>query len=492
MHFTRTIPALLVPLFVGCVANTGPDAGDHPASESDDLTVCAKATVQGADVSEFQGNINWGAFHASGRAFAVIRAADGAGYLDPTFHQNWSGAKAAGVLRGVYQFFRASEDGTAQANVVLQQLGGDIGELPPVADVEVTDGVGPGTLNTHLAQWIARIQGATGKTPIIYTSPGLWPSLSGSSQFAGDTLWVADWGPSCPALPSPWSNFKFWQYADNGSIPGISGAVDLDVFNGTMSDLLAYAGAAPKGPPTGKPAAPTGCGTIEPGQGLVAGMTYASCDGRFTLAMQTDGNLVLYRNGAGAMWASNTAGSDGYAAIMQGDGNFVLYGKYSDPLWASGTNGHGGSSLAVQEDGNVVVYAPGGHPLWATGTNLPPPPAQPSGCTIINPGQGLSGGEQLTSCDGRYTLAMQNDGNLVLYHNGKGALWATGTNGKGGYNAIMQGDGNFVLYDVHNHPLWASGTNGHGGSYLAAQDDGNLVVYAPGGHPLWASNTNGE
>jgi hypothetical protein len=248
----------------------------------------------------------------------------------------------------------------------------------------------------------------------------------------------------------------------------------------------------PPGPPTGKPASPSGCGTVLAGQGLVSGETYSSCDGRFSLAMQTDGNLVLYRNGAGAIWASSTAGSDGYAAIMQGDGNFVLYGHHSNPLWASGTNGHGGATLAVQEDGNLVVYAPGGKPVWATMTVFPAPPPAPSGCGLVQPGEGLTAGQTYSSCDGVYTLAMQLDGNLVLYHGGKGALWATGTNGKNGYNAVMQGDGNFVLYDVHNHPLWASGTNGHGGAYLAPQDDGNLVVYAPGGKPLWASGTNGK
>src|SRR5262249_27486086 len=159
---------------------------EDTSDRGDGITKCPKATVEGIDVSEFQGNIDWPTVRASGRAFAFIRVSDGTGHVDPKFAANWSNARAAGLARGVYQFFRASEDGTAQANLLLQHLGGDIGELPPVADVEVSDGVGPGTLNTHLAQWVARIQQATGKTPIIYTSPGLWPSLSGSSQFAGE------------------------------------------------------------------------------------------------------------------------------------------------------------------------------------------------------------------------------------------------------------------------------------------------------------------
>jgi hypothetical protein len=299
---------------------------------------------------------------------------------------------------------------------------------------------------------------------------------------------------SCPSLPGPWSSFKFWQYADNGGVPGISGAVDLDRFNGTLAELMAGGSPPPPppGPPTGKPAPTSGCGEIKPGQGLVAGQSYASCDGRFSLAMQTDGNLVLYRNGVGPLWASNTYGSDGYAAIMQGDGNFVLYGHHSNALWNSGTEGHAGAFLAVQGDGNLVVYAPGPHAVWASNTVVPPPPPAPTACGRLSPGQGLTAGQQVSSCDGVHTLAMQTDGNLVLYHNGRGALWATGTNGKGGYNAIMQGDGNFVLYDLHGHALWSSQTEGHGGAFLAVQEDGNLVVYAPGAHAVWNAGTEGR
>ncbi|HVY46673.1 MAG TPA: phage tail tip lysozyme, partial [Minicystis sp.] len=233
----------------------------------------------------------------------------------------------------------------------------------------------------------------------------------------------------------------------------------------------------PEGPPTAVPPAPSGCGTIEPGQGLVAGTSFASCDGRFTLAMQTDGNLVVYRGGS-AMWATGTNGRGGYVAVMQGDGNFVVYGKHSDALWDSHTNGSAGARLVMQDDGNLVVYASNGAALWASGTNLPGAPAAPTSCGAIDPGHGLTAGTQVGSCDGRYTLAMQDDGNLVLYHNGVGAIWASNTYHRDGFNAVMQEDGNFVLYDTHDDPLWWSGTNGHGGAFLAVQDDGNLVVYA--------------
>lgn len=241
-----TLALFLAPLLVSCV-------GADPAAENTDTEDCALvvcpggSTVEGVDVSVWQGDIDWKKVRASGRAFAMIRVSDGAHHADTRFDQNWSGAKAAGLARGVYQFFRASQDGTAQADMLLKHVGSDLGEIDPVADVEVSDGVSAATLNTHLAQWMTRIEQATGRTPIIYTSPGLWPGLSGSPQFSSEGLWVAHWGASCPSVPSPWTTWRFWQYSDEGSVPGISGAVDLDRFNGTLAQLTG-GGASPPPP----------------------------------------------------------------------------------------------------------------------------------------------------------------------------------------------------------------------------------------------------
>src|SRR6185437_15453875 len=40
----------------------------------------------------------------------------------------------------------------------------------------------------------------------------------------------------------------------------------------------------------------------------------------------------------------------------------------------------------------------------------------PAGCGELKDGEKLTPGEDKKSCDGVYKLAMQNDGNLVLYH----------------------------------------------------------------------------
>jgi len=111
------------------------------------------------------------------------------------------------------------------------------------------------------------------------------------------------------------------------------------------------------------------CGVLLPGQELQQNQSRWSCDGRFYLVMQTDGNLVLYWNGQGALWSSNTANTAGNRAIMQSDGNFVVYAG-STPLWSSNTNAGPANDrrLAIQTDGNVVVYTSANAAVWSTST----------------------------------------------------------------------------------------------------------------------------
>ncbi len=148
----------------------------------------------------------------------------------------------------------------------------------------------------------------------------------------------------------------------------ISGSSIHVYYNGMSFTAIRFKGitnAQPKPEPV--PPAPTAsCDSITGGHGLAAGKGMASCDGRFHLDMQTDGNLVLYQKGHGAIWASNTYGR-GYVMWMQKDGNAVVYSKTGNAVWASGTSGHSGAHLNVQSDGNVVVYD-SGKALWSTKT----------------------------------------------------------------------------------------------------------------------------
>jgi hypothetical protein len=77
----------------------------------------------------------------------------------------------------------------------------------------------------------------------------------------------------------------------------------------------------------------------------------------------------------------------------------------------------------------------------------------------LNPNDRLFQGQYITSADGRFTLILQGDGNLVLYKPGGRPIWATGTSGPV-TEAVMQQDGNFVLYTPQG-AIWASNTQGN-------------------------------
>jgi hypothetical protein len=79
---------------------------------------------------------------------------------------------------------------------------------------------------------------------MVYTAEGFWNSDVDSSAFASNPLWVANWGVTCPDVPTGWTGWDFWQNADNGTVNGISGNVDTDEFNGTLAQLQSFAGGA--------------------------------------------------------------------------------------------------------------------------------------------------------------------------------------------------------------------------------------------------------
>jgi GH25 family lysozyme M1 (1,4-beta-N-acetylmuramidase) len=219
----------------------------------------------GIDVSHWQGSINWTSVAGAGKTFAFIKSTGSDGstsgaangnYTDSQFSTNAAGATAAGLKIGVYHFADATnpeQTAVQQANYFISVAGSRMGAgyLRPVCDLEVGDGVLSGA---QMSQW------ANDFCNTIYNSVGVRPFIYCSTNYAKNIydlsvaqwpLWIANW----PASPNPetgdpgvgdgnsgWpaSSWKFWQYSSTGTVAGISGAVDLDVFNGDLSALLNY------------------------------------------------------------------------------------------------------------------------------------------------------------------------------------------------------------------------------------------------------------
>ena len=239
---------------VGDVAAAG--AWEGGSSDEQALTRSCRPsqTLKGIDVSYYQQRIDWAAARSDGVSFAFIRVADGLTFVDPRFEENWRNAKAAGVRRGAYQFFRSNKDPIAQADLLLETMGPlEDGDLPPVIDVESTDGQPQTVVAAKVARWVERVQQALGVRPIIYTGPYFWRDNVAADSFAENPLWIAHYGTDCPYVPGPWTKYTFHQFTDAGRVAGVGGNVDTNVFAGTLADLDAlgfHSGAPPAVPPT--------------------------------------------------------------------------------------------------------------------------------------------------------------------------------------------------------------------------------------------------
>ena len=194
--------------------------------------------LTGIDVSHFQGHVDWDAVKAAGCAFAFAKATEGAGVTDPYFAANWAAMKAAGLLRGAYHFYRAQQPAEQQAAHFLSTVQFEPGDLPPVLDIEVNDGVTGQSLVGGVQTWLDAVEPVAGVTPIIYTAASFWDTHLGD-QFGAYPLWIAHYtnAPAPSPLPVGWTVWTFWQYSQSLGIGGVNGPADHDYFNGSLGDL---------------------------------------------------------------------------------------------------------------------------------------------------------------------------------------------------------------------------------------------------------------
>jgi len=212
---------------------------------------------------------------------------------------------------------------------------------------------------------------------------------------------------------------------------------------------------------------------LSTGTVMRAGDYIVSTNGKFVTTMQYDGNLVTYA-GHKAVWNSGTSGYGNYASF-QSDGNFVVYNAGNGPLWWSTTWGVGANRLALHDDGNLHIYADTTE-KFSTDNRVNSYARNNVGTQIASETR-FNAGDYIKSPDSRYTLVMQDDGNLVMYSADGAPIWNSGTAGRPGSYTMVQNDGNLVVYSSGNSALWWTGTWSKGASTLKMQNDGNLVLY---------------
>ncbi|MEV5888803.1 glycoside hydrolase family 25 protein [Nonomuraea fuscirosea] len=192
-----------------------------------------KRVLQGIDVSNWQGTVDWAGHAEAGVAFAFAKATEGGDYTDKWFARNWNGMRESWIVCGAYHFARPKGDPVEQArhflNVIRSAGGLRRGDLIAL-DLEDDDGLRPERVARHARRWCHHVERHTGVRPFIYTFQAFahGGNCAGLAEYP---LWIAS--PHSPRgrppVPRPWRDWTIHQYA--------SSPVDRNVFHGTRQEL---------------------------------------------------------------------------------------------------------------------------------------------------------------------------------------------------------------------------------------------------------------
>ena len=200
-------------------------------------------TLQGIDVSDHQGEIDWKAVADAGYEFVFVRVGfrgygeEGTLNEDTMALDYMKDAKAAGLKVGTFFFSQAvneeeaAEEGRFAAEIIKKS--GVKTDLPLVYDPEQAGG-SEGRANdltreevsANAAAFRDAAKASIGGEVALYTNL-FWQN----TYFDLDTLndfeiWYADYEEA----PQTNIHFTWWQYTETGSVPGIKGDMDLNIW----------------------------------------------------------------------------------------------------------------------------------------------------------------------------------------------------------------------------------------------------------------------
>ena len=198
-----------------------------------------KDSYRGVDVSKYQTNIDWKAVKADGIDFAMIRvgyrgSTAGQIYTDEYFEKNIAGATAAGLKVGVYFYSQAinAEEAAEEAAFVLNAIRPYKVTFPVVFDWEIVGGSDARTYTVSRAvlcesakTFCSAVEDA-GYDAMIYFTQYLGYRKYILRQLSDYEFWYAEY----EAKPRIVFNFDMWQYSSTGSVNGIDGDVDLNIY----------------------------------------------------------------------------------------------------------------------------------------------------------------------------------------------------------------------------------------------------------------------
>lgn len=188
--------------------------------------------VRGVDISAHNGEINFTEL-AESTDFIMMKVTEGATWTDRNFNKNYDSARKAGLKVGAYHYFRFDRPGISQAINVYNALWNRPIDLPLAIDVE--DSGNPSDIPSETV--VARIREmvdfleARGMNIMFYTNKKGYKRYV-QHEFSIYPLWICSF--TTPPVSAKW---MFWQFTHSDEIKGISGKVDMNVFNGSKKDF---------------------------------------------------------------------------------------------------------------------------------------------------------------------------------------------------------------------------------------------------------------
>lgn len=214
----------------------------HTRAEEVCFTVACEEpepTYLGIDVSSYQGTIDWETV-AEHVDFAIIKCGYGqnlASQDDPMWIKNADACTELGIPFGVYLYSYAQTEAQArsEAEHVLRLVGGYELSLPIYYDIEdakIRNNCTNEEILNHARIFCETIE-AAGYTPGIYSNYDWWTKNLTDPAYDRWSRWIAKY-----ASETGYDKvYDIWQYTSSGSVPGISGAVDMNIWYGELPDL---------------------------------------------------------------------------------------------------------------------------------------------------------------------------------------------------------------------------------------------------------------
>ncbi|KGR79220.1 hypothetical protein CD29_07710 [Ureibacillus manganicus DSM 26584] len=187
---------------------------------------------RGIDVSRHQEDIDFEAVANAGIEVVYIKSSEGIDWIDPYFEKNYDGAKAAGLKVGFYHYVnaRSVSDALAEAKFFVSVIQDKSFEAKLAVDFEDFGELSIDEINQITLAFAEEVEKLSGKEVAIYSNSSNATNVFDES-LTKYSLWVAQYDGNKPWDDIIWDTWAGWQYTDSGTVEGINGNADLNIFN---------------------------------------------------------------------------------------------------------------------------------------------------------------------------------------------------------------------------------------------------------------------